>query len=49
VAARHASRFPQVRLFTITEMFGNWRQAQRKHFDDGGVFDFFYALQQQQQ
>jgi len=49
VAARHASRFPQVRLFTITEVFGGWRQAQRKHFDDGGVFDFFYALQQQQQ
>jgi len=49
VAAKYASRFPQVRLFTITEMFGDWRQAQRKHFDDGGVFDFFYALQQQQQ
>jgi len=48
VAAKHADRFPEVRLFTIDEVFGGWRQAQRKHFDDGGVFDFFYALQQQQ-
>ena len=47
VAAKHASRFPSVRLFTIDEVFGGWRQAQRKHFDDGGVFDFFYALQHQ--
>jgi sulfate/thiosulfate-binding protein len=46
VAAKHASRFPTVRLFTIDEVFGGWRQAQRKHFDDGGVFDLLYAQQQ---
>jgi len=42
VAARHAARFPQVRLFTIDEVFGGWRNAQRTHFDDGGVFDRIY-------
>ncbi len=48
VSAKYAHRFPNVRLFTIDEVFGGWRQAQRKHFDDGGVFDFLYALQHQQ-
>jgi sulfate transport system substrate-binding protein len=48
VAAKYADRFPSLRLFTIDEAFGGWRQAQRKHFDDGGVFDLFYAEQQKQ-
>jgi len=25
--------------FTVDEVFGGWRKAQREHFDDGGVFD----------
>jgi len=36
-------RFPGVKLITIEEVFGGWRQAQKKHFDDGGVFDRIYA------
>jgi sulfate transport system substrate-binding protein len=39
VAARHATTFKQVPLLTIDEVFGGWRTAQAKHFDDGGVFD----------
>ena len=39
VAARHAAEFPKVSLFTIDEVFGGWKKAQRAHFDDGGVFD----------
>lgn len=39
VAARHADAFAAVRLFTIDEAFGGWRQAQETHFRDGGVFD----------
>lgn len=39
VAARHASRFPAIKLFTIDEAFGGWDKAQSVHFDDGGVFD----------
>jgi sulfate transport system substrate-binding protein len=43
IAARYASRFPKLQLFTIDQLFGGWRQAQRTHFDDGGVFDKIYA------
>ncbi|MDY7225691.1 sulfate ABC transporter substrate-binding protein [Hyalangium rubrum] len=43
VAAKYASRFPSVRLFTIDEVFGGWRLAQRTHFDDSGVFDLIYT------
>lgn len=48
VEAQHASpddlkRFPQIQLFTIEEAFGGWKEAQRTHFDDGGVFDQIYA------
>ena len=39
VRAEFSDRFPQVRLFTVDEVFGGWRQAQSTHFDDGGHFD----------
>jgi sulfate/thiosulfate transport system substrate-binding protein len=42
VARKYASRFSPMTLFTIDEMFGGWRNAQRKHFADGGVFDQIY-------
>lgn len=42
VAKAHAGAFPRVKLFTIEEMFGNWRQAHAKHFADGGVFDAIF-------
>jgi sulfate/thiosulfate transport system substrate-binding protein len=39
VTARHAADFPQVSLFTVDEVFGGWKKAQKTHFEDGGVFD----------
>ncbi|MFA7369925.1 MAG: sulfate ABC transporter substrate-binding protein [Kiritimatiellales bacterium] len=42
VAARHASQFAQVKLFTIDEIFGGWQKAQPTHFGDGGTFDQLY-------
>jgi sulfate transport system substrate-binding protein len=42
VAAAHAGEFPKVSLFTIDDVFGGWRQAQKAHFDDGGTFDLIY-------
>jgi sulfate transport system substrate-binding protein len=42
VAKKHAGVFPQVKLFTIEEMFGSWREAHAKHFADGGVFDAIF-------
>lgn len=43
IAARYASQFSPVTLFTIDAVFGDWRQAQKIHFDDGGVFDQIMA------
>ena len=42
VAAKHASAFPKLDLFTIDEVFGGWTKAQKTHFADGGVFDQIY-------
>jgi len=39
VAQKHAGEFPQVKLFTIKEMFGSWEEAQKAHFANGGTFD----------
>lgn len=43
VLARHAASFPPVRTFTVDELFGGWTQAQKTHFDDGGVYDQIIA------
>jgi sulfate transport system substrate-binding protein len=40
---KYASSFPKIRLFTINEVFGTWRQAQKAHFNDGGTFDQIYT------
>jgi sulfate/thiosulfate-binding protein len=40
--AANAARFPRMELVTIDEVFGGWREAQRTHFSDGGVFDRIY-------
>lgn len=42
VAAQYADQFAKVHLFTIDEVFGGWRKAQKTHFDDGGMFDQIY-------
>ncbi len=39
VLARNRSRFPDIELVTVDDVFGGWAQAQRTHFADGGVFD----------
>jgi len=42
VAAKYASQFPKITLFTIDQLFGGWQKAQAKHFADGGMFDQIY-------
>ncbi len=42
VAAKYASTFPKIKLFTIDDTFGGWTKAQKTHFADGGVFDQIY-------
>jgi sulfate/thiosulfate-binding protein len=39
VARRYVNKFPDVKTFTIDEVFGGWQQAQKTHFADGGTFD----------
>ena len=42
IAARYASKFPKIKLYTIDSAFGGWTKAQATHFADGGVFDQIY-------
>ena len=42
VAAKYASTFTTIKLFTIDEAFGGWQKAQKAHFADGGTFDQIY-------
>ncbi len=39
VAAKYASRFPQIELFKVDDAFGGWKNAYKIHFADGGTFD----------
>jgi sulfate transport system substrate-binding protein len=48
VLAAHAKDFPAVRTFTVDEAFGSWKQAQKTHFDDGGVYDQILAATRRQ-
>lgn len=41
-AAKYGARFPKLNLVTIDGDFGGWGKAQKKHFDDGGIFDQIY-------
>jgi sulfate/thiosulfate transport system substrate-binding protein len=39
---KYAAQFPEVKVFTVNEVLGGWKQAQSKFFADGGVFDQIY-------
>ena len=43
VAEQYKDVFVDVEFLTIDEDFGSWREAQEKHFADGGIFDQIYA------
>ena len=43
VAAKYASKFPKLKLFSVDDTFGGWTTAQKTHFADGGVFDQIYT------
>jgi sulfate transport system substrate-binding protein len=42
VAKKYEASFKPIKLFTVDEVFGGWKAAQKKHFDDGGEFDRIY-------
>ncbi len=37
-------QFPELKLFTVKDVFGSWQEAHDKHFKAGGVFDSIYGL-----
>ena len=45
VDAAALKQFPKLELFGVNEVFGSWKEAQAKHFNDGGIFDAIYAPQ----
>jgi sulfate transport system substrate-binding protein len=42
VLAKYASQYPQLKLFTIDEIFGGWTKATTDHFVGGASFDQIY-------
>lgn len=42
VLAKYKDKFPELPMVSISD-FGGWQAAQKKHFDDGGVFDQLYG------
>jgi sulfate/thiosulfate transport system substrate-binding protein len=43
VLKKYSAQFKPIKLFTVDEVFGGWRAAQKRHFDDGGEFDKIYT------
>jgi sulfate/thiosulfate transport system substrate-binding protein len=43
VQARYAEKFPQLTLFTISDVFGGWDRAYGTHFADSATFDRIYG------
>ncbi|SFU90856.1 sulfate ABC transporter substrate-binding protein [Xenorhabdus koppenhoeferi] len=39
IAEKYRAVFPELKLFTIDEVFGGWGKAQKEHFATGGIFD----------
>lgn len=39
VADKYKNKFPELKLFTVDEVFGGWAKAHKAHFADGGTFD----------
>ncbi|MYN16650.1 sulfate ABC transporter substrate-binding protein [Rugamonas sp. FT107W] len=41
-AKKYAAQFPNVKLFRLSDVAGDWTKAQKVHFADGGLFDQIY-------
>ncbi|WP_036095881.1 sulfate ABC transporter substrate-binding protein [Leptospira weilii] len=39
IASKYKSLFKNLKLFTIRDVAGSWKNAQEKHFSDGAIFD----------
>ncbi|WP_029010538.1 thiosulfate ABC transporter substrate-binding protein CysP [Azospirillum halopraeferens] len=43
VIERHRDRFPEVRLFTVEQVFGGWAAVEKDHFAEGGRLDTVFV------
>jgi sulfate transport system substrate-binding protein len=43
VLKKYAAQFPEIKTFTVDEVFGGWGKASAAHFKDGGSFDQIYV------
>lgn len=43
VKEQYKDQFPEIKLFTLADKFGTWKETQEKHFNDGGIFDKIYV------
>ena len=43
VMKQFSANYKPIQLFTVDDVFGGWRAAQKRHFDDGGEFDKIYT------
>ncbi|SDL26215.1 sulfate transport system substrate-binding protein [Paenibacillus jilunlii] len=43
VKEEYKDKFPVIKLFTLADKFGTWKETQEKHFNDGGIFDKIYV------
>jgi sulfate/thiosulfate transport system substrate-binding protein len=44
VLKKYAETFRPIKLFTVQELFGSLAEAQKVHFNDGGLFDKIYTV-----
>jgi sulfate/thiosulfate-binding protein len=42
VLERYRDRYPAIRLFTLREVAGSWAEAQKRFFNEDGIFDRIY-------
>jgi sulfate transport system substrate-binding protein len=42
VMKQFAANYKPIQLFSVDDLFGGWRAAQKRFFDDGGEFDKIY-------
>jgi sulfate transport system substrate-binding protein len=42
VMKKFAQNYKPITLFSVDDVFGGWKAAQKRHFDDGGEFDKIY-------
>ena len=40
------NKFPDIELFRLSDLYENWQEAQKIHFDDNGIFDQIYLNNQ---